>query len=188
MHWPKFTEAPQFVFIIVKGVLPTLFFFWMLRACVRKMGGCRGRSCTHSPGGWDGTERGPVPHTGRWVTVTPRFKAGINSALQKSGKCLKPAVKADFLRGVCLWWQFGFILLAMQKTLLRQEEDSCVKNCFSFLVLPPPQPFWGNRLWSLRGLVFSVQLFKLPQAQPSQGRAHGQLLPALQGCAHTILL
>lgn len=148
MHWPKFTEALQFVLIIVKGVLPTLF-FWTLRACAGKMTGCRGRTaCTawvspHLQGGvgWDRAQPepwGPTPQTRRWLTVTLRFKARINSALQKSGNCLKQVVRADFLRGVCLRWQFGFILLAVWKTLLRQEEDSCVENCFSFLVFFSP--------------------------------------------------
>lgn len=39
------------------------------------------------------------------------------------------------LRGVCLWWSLGFVLLATWTMLLRQEEDSFVENCFSYFVL-----------------------------------------------------
>lgn len=55
MHWPKFTKALLFLFIIMKGILLKISFFKMLWGYMKKVTGCseddgRGRSCAHIPG------------------------------------------------------------------------------------------------------------------------------------------
>lgn len=37
MHWPKFTNALLFLFIIMEGILPTALFFKLLWGYMKKM-------------------------------------------------------------------------------------------------------------------------------------------------------
>lgn len=52
MHWPKFTKALLFVFIIMKGVVPTVLFFKMFWGCLKKVTGCGEDDCRGKRGVW----------------------------------------------------------------------------------------------------------------------------------------